>query len=112
LVGGAVGWKPQRRRASGQSVLASLRRHAWLPLCGLALAAVGALWCEGGALWLSAIWAPLVAAPLVAALGASERLGRALALLGLLRVPTETDPPAVIDRTDELRALCLDDSVS
>lgn len=112
LVGGAVGWKPQRRRASGESVLGSLRRHAWLPLGGLALAAASALWFEGGALWLSAIWAPLVAAPLVSALGASERLGGALARIGLLRVPTETDPPAVVDRTDDLRALCLDDSVS
>lgn len=112
LVGRAVGWKPQRRRSEGGGVLGALRRQAWMPLVGLAAAASSFAFLErDAALWLSAIWAPLIASPLISALGASEPVGRVLSALGVFRVPTETDPPLVVDRVEELRVLSLDDSV-
>src|SRR5690606_348844 len=86
--------QPQRRRSEGGGVLGALRRQAWMPLVGLAAAASSFAFLErDAALWLSAIWAPLIASPLISALGASESFGRLLSVLGVFRVPTETDPP-------------------
>lgn len=113
LIGRAVGWKPQRRRSSGAGLLGALRTHAWMPLTGVLAAAASFAWLdESAALWLSAIWGPLILSPLVSAVGASESVGRLLRDLGVFRVPTETDPPLVVDRVEELRVLSLDDSVS
>lgn len=113
FVGNAVGWKPQRRRSRGDGIFGALRRQAWVPLLGLAIAACSLTLLEREVgVWLAAIWVPLILAPLVAAAGGSEALGKALRAIGLFRVPTETDPPAVMDRLDDLRVLSLDDSVS
>ena len=113
LVGRAVGWKPQRRSALGGGMLGALRRHAWMPLLGAAVAGLSLTLLDRElTLWLAAIWAPLIASPLVSMLGASESVGRALRSLGVFRVPSETEPPLVVDRLDELRVLSLDDAAS
>lgn len=112
LVGRAVGWKPQRRSATG-GALRTLRRHAWMPMLGAAVAGLSLTQLEGElTLWLAAVWAPLIVSPLVSILGASEAAGRALRSLGVFRVPTETEPPLVVDRLDDLRVLSLDDAAS
>lgn len=113
FIGRAVGWKPQRRDATRLRALDFLRHHAWVSIAGGALAVASLTLLERDVgVWLSAIWLPLIVAPLVSALGASEPLGRALQSVGIFRVPSETETPLVVDRLDELRVLCLDDSAS
>jgi len=92
--GREVGWSAQQRDAEGVPFLMAARR-LWLQTL---LGVVFGLWFWNkvpGAVWL---WAPFVlglagSIPL-AMLTASPRLGRALAAVGLCRIPEEAGLPA------------------
>jgi membrane glycosyltransferase len=111
LLGRAVGWGTQSRRATG-SFGTSLRSEGWTTLCGAALAGGLWLWAPGLLAWLSPIWVPWLLAIPIAALASSVSLGSFTRWLGLLLVPSETEPDPLIARAEELRAFTAGDQAA
>ena len=95
LLGRDSGWKPQRRDDGGVPIRSLILRHRWHFLLGVAL--LFAAWLDSLVLvaWLSpAILGLLLVVPVSGWTG-SNKIGRAVRRLGLLRTPEEVDPPAV-----------------
>jgi membrane glycosyltransferase len=111
LLGRAVGWGTQSRRATG-SFGASLRSEGWTTLCGAALVAASWQWAPGLLAWLAPIWAPWLLAIPIVALSSSVRLGSFTRWLGLLLVPSETEPDPLLARAEELRAFTAGDQAA
>ncbi|WP_404381858.1 glucans biosynthesis glucosyltransferase MdoH [Caenispirillum salinarum] len=100
MLGKAVTWSPQNRKAAHGAFVEALER--WLPFTAVGLlATVGAYVASPSlALWLAPVEAGLVLAPLVVWLGDSVAAGQALKRWGLLLTPEETRPPAVLTEVD------------
>ncbi|WEK50710.1 MAG: glucans biosynthesis glucosyltransferase MdoH [Candidatus Kaistia colombiensis] len=95
LLGRDSGWKPQRRDDGGVPIRSLIIRHRWHFLLGLAL--LFAAWLDSLVLvaWLSpAILGLLLVVP-VSGMTGSNKIGRFIRRIGLLRTPEEVDPPAV-----------------
>ena len=95
LLGRDSGWKPQRRDDGGVPIRSLILRHRWHFLLGVAL--LFAAWLDSLVLvaWLSpAILGLLLVVPVSGWTG-SNKIGRVVRRLGLLRTPEEVDPPAV-----------------
>ncbi|SHF50521.1 membrane glycosyltransferase [Kaistia soli DSM 19436] len=103
LVGRDSGWKPQRRDDGGVPLRSLIIRHRWHVLMGLALLA--ASWLDSLVLvaWMSpAIIGLILAVPLSRITG-SNRVGRAIKRIGLLRTPEEAAPPPIVEAAATLR---------
>jgi len=95
LLGRDSGWKPQRRDDGGVPIRSLIIRHRWHFLLGVAL--LCAAWLDSLVLvaWLSpAILGLLLVVP-VSGMTGSNKVGRFIRRIGLLRTPEEVDPPAV-----------------
>jgi membrane glycosyltransferase len=102
LTGRDVGWKAQRRDDGSIPLRALVRRHMAHTLFGIVLALVAYAVSPPFLAWLSPVVLGLaLAIPLSAATG-MQPCGRALRRLGLLVTPEETQPPEVVQRTNEL----------
>jgi len=103
LMGRDSGWKPQRREGGGSWAEAwSFHKKHVVIACITAVT----VWFLAPALlvWVSpALLGLFLSVPLSRASG-SERIGRALARVALLRTPEETDRPALVRRRQELIA--------
>lgn len=108
LVGRAVGWGAQKRKASG-GLSASARGELGTTLLGVALVGTVVLFAQGGTLgalvWLAPVWLPLTLSIPIAALASSTRVGLLFERFGLLLVPSETIPDPLVERAEELRHL-------
>lgn len=100
LTGRTVAWDPQSREGRALPWRESWR-HSWVwALIGAAWALVTWRYTPEFFLWLTPVWLGLVmAAPLVR-WSSSLSIGRRLSRLGLLKVPEETRPPAVVAEMD------------
>ncbi len=111
LLGRAVRWGAQDRRASGQ--LGTAVRSEWSTMVlGVGLFA----WLFFSApqlVWpLSPLWVPWSLAIPLAWLASSARVGGWLRALGLLWTPSETEPAEIAQRVDDLRALTAPDEAA
>jgi membrane glycosyltransferase len=111
LLGRAVGWGKQSRNATG-SFGASFRSEGWTTLCGAALASASWQWAPGLLAWLAPIWVPWLLAIPIVALASSVSLGSFTRWLGLLLVPSETEPDPLLARAEELRAFTAGDQAA
>ena len=111
LLGRSVSWGAQRR-GSTSPWLAIARSELMASALGTASAVL--LWRLAPELlpWLAPVWLPLALAIPVALLVSSERAGRWLQRLGLLLVPSETEPDELVLRAHELRALTRADDAA
>ncbi len=103
LSGRDSGWKPQRRDDGGVPLRSLIVRHRWHVLIGVALLA--AAWLDSLVLvaWMSpAIIGLILAVPLSRFTG-SNRVGRVVKKLGLLRTPEEAVPPPIATAAAALR---------
>jgi len=102
FVGRDSGWKPQRRDGTGTTWSDAWHYHKRHMLLSCVTAVI--VWFLSPPLlaWLSpALLGLFLAVPLSRASG-SERLGRWLARLALLRTPEEAETPALVARREEL----------
>jgi len=96
------GWTTQRRD-DDSAPLHEIARRYWRPtVFGLLLGAGAWTVSHDLALWMSPVIVGLALAIPLAALTGQRRAGLALCRLGLLRIPEERDPPAVLARANEL----------
>jgi membrane glycosyltransferase len=102
LTGRDAGWKAQRRDDGSIPLRAVARRHRTHTLIGVALAVAGYAVSPGLLAWLSPVVLGLVLAIPVSAATAWPGPGKALRRLGLLVTPEEVEPPAVVQRANEL----------
>jgi membrane glycosyltransferase len=111
LLGNAVGWGVQRRRATG-GFGGIVRSEASTTLLGWAL--FGACWYWAPQLlgWLAPIWAPWSLAIVIAAFASSKRIGALTRRLGLLLVPSETEPDELVVLAEELCAFTASDQAA
>lgn len=102
--GRSVSWDPQSRAGRALSWRESLR-YTWPAMLG------GALW--GGVTWLyttsffwwlTPVWLGLLIAPALVRWSSSLKIGRGLRERGLLLVPSEVAPPAVLRRMAQVQA--------
>lgn len=109
LSGRAVGWGSQQRRASGN--FAKVLRAEWpATLLGIGLGAWTLLGQTSLSLWFAPLWVPwALAIPLDLAVS-SAAFGSLARRLGLLIVPTESEPEELLRRIDELRVLTRSDA--
>jgi membrane glycosyltransferase len=95
LLGRDSGWKPQRRDDGGVPLRDLIVRHRWHFLMGVALLFAASLDSWVLVAWLSpAILGLLLVVPVSGWTG-SNRVGRFIRRIGLLRTPEEVAPPAV-----------------
>ncbi|WP_428486470.1 glucans biosynthesis glucosyltransferase MdoH [Rhodopila sp.] len=99
LIGRDSGWNAQRRDDGGLPFGAIIRQYRRHTLLGLALG-FGA-WAVSPylALWMLPVVLGMALAVPLTALTARRSLGLALRRIGLLRIPEEARPPAVLTRT-------------
>jgi membrane glycosyltransferase len=110
LMGRAVRWGAQQRRAKATGLFGTIVRSETIStLLGLAMLGVLGLFVPPLLWWLSPIWAPLVLAIPLALLASSEWPGRFLAFFGILRVPSETATDDLVLRADDLRSMTTSD---
>jgi membrane glycosyltransferase len=109
LSGRAVSWGAQQRRASGN--FTKIVRAEWpATLLGLGLGAWTLLAQASLSLWFAPLWVPwALAIPLNLAVS-SAAFGGLARRLGLLIVPTESEPEELLRRIDELRVLTRRDA--
>jgi membrane glycosyltransferase len=109
LSGRAVSWGAQQRRASGN--FTKIVRAEWpATLLGLGLGAWTLLAQASLSLWFAPLWVPwALAIPLNLAVS-SAAFGGLARRLGLLIVPTESEPEELLRRIDELRVLTRSDA--
>ena len=104
LVGATVSWSAQNRGEGGTPLAVAIQAHWKHTLAGI-VAGLGAWWISPGLFWwLSPILFGLVASIPLSMLVSSPMLGRWLRERGLLLIPEEADPPAVLRRHAELMA--------
>jgi membrane glycosyltransferase len=109
--GGTIGWGAQRRRASSQ--FSNLVRSELLgTFIGVASAALLFLCAPGLLLWLAPIWVPLALAIPIALVVSSEWSGQLMRKLGLLSVPSETQPDELLLRASDLQAMTTADEAA
>lgn len=103
LIGRDSGWKPQRRDDGGVPLRSLIVRHRWHFLMGVALLLAASLDSWVLVAWLSpAILGLLLVVPVSGWTG-SNRAGRFIRRIGLLRTPEEVAPPAVAIDAAEIR---------
>jgi membrane glycosyltransferase len=109
LSGRAVSWGAQQRRASGN--FAKVVRAEWpATLLGVGLGLWTLLGQTSLSLWFAPLWVPwALAIPLNLAVS-SAAFGSLARRLGLLLVPTESEPEELLRRIDELRVLTRSDA--
>jgi membrane glycosyltransferase len=112
VTGSTVRWGAQRRRASGSQLSQLLRGELSSTLFGVASAAL-LFWTAPGLLgWLAPIWLPLALSMPIAAIVSSAWAGQALARVGLLAVPSETQPDELLLRASDLQAMTTADEAA
>jgi membrane glycosyltransferase len=100
LFGRDSGWKPQRRDSGLPVFRDTVRRYRRHTVLGVAMGGVAWLVSPSLALWMSPVIVGLaLAIPMVAL---TSRRDRVFASLGLLRIPEEVLPPAVLARAASL----------
>lgn len=111
LIGRAVNWGAQRRRARGK--LGTIARSE-LPQTLVGISAAGWLWYAAPGLlaWTAPVWLPLSLAIPIAMLVSSERMGRWTRRTGLLLVTSETEPDELEHRVTDLQALTTSDDAA
>ena len=102
LLGRDSGWNTQRRDDGSIPLADIARRYRLHTLFGLALAAIAYLVSVSLFLWMLPVVIGLALAIPLVALTASRAAGLALARIGLLRIPEEPSPPAVLARARSL----------
>jgi membrane glycosyltransferase len=102
VTGRDAGWKAQRRDDGSIPFRAVARHHRTHVLCGVALAVAAYVVSPGLLAWLSPVVLGLVLAIPISAVTGWHELGKAVRRLGLLATPEESEPPAVLRRTNEL----------
>ena len=104
LLGRDSGWNAQRRSDGRIPLRVTARQYRWHTLLGLTLGGFAWAVSTSLALWMLPVVLGLSLAIPLAAATASGAAGRALRRLGLLRIPEETQPPAVLARAHALAA--------
>ncbi len=102
LSGRDVGWNVQRRDDGALPWARVARVYAGHTIFGVVLAAAAYAVSWPLFLWMTPVIVGLLLAIPLAALTANARLGRGLRRLGLLLVPEERQPPAILLRANEL----------
>jgi membrane glycosyltransferase len=109
--GRAIGWGAQQRKAGGNLVKTlGMEWPATLLGAGLALWTWAAH--TGLTLWLAPLWVPWVLSIPLNLIVSSAALGGLARRLGLLLVPTESAPEALLGRIEELRILTRSDAAA
>jgi len=115
LGGRDSGWNAQRRDDDGTPLRAVWASYWRYTAFGLALAAAAYAVSPALFLWMTPVLVGLALAVPLVVLTASRRVGLALRRLGLLRIPEERTPPAVLARAAglqrELRAAAAGEAV-
>lgn len=102
LLGTKVEWDSQQREECGVPFKAAFREHWKQTAFGLALLCGLIAFLPGLTLWFAPIYVGLIGSiPLVMFLG-SPKVGEAVANIGLLTTPDETNPAPVLQRSREL----------
>lgn len=104
LTGRDAGWNVQRRDDDALPWSAVARVYARHTIFGVLLAAAAYAVSWSLFLWMTPVIAGLLLAIPLASLTANARLGRRLRRIGLLLVPEERRPPAILLRANELAA--------
>jgi membrane glycosyltransferase len=102
VTGRDAGWKAQRRDDGSIPFRELARRHRTHTLCGVALAVVAYTVSPVLLAWMSPVVFGLVLAIPVSAVTAWPALGRVVYRHRLLATPEEIEPPAVLQRANEL----------
>jgi membrane glycosyltransferase len=103
LMGRAVGWGAQQRRASGD--IEKLLRTEWpAAVLGVGLGLWSMFDRSGLWLWLAPLWVPWALAIPIDLLVSSPRVGSLVRRAGLLLVPSEHAPEPLLERINALRA--------
>jgi membrane glycosyltransferase len=102
LTGRDIGWKAQRRDDGSIPFRAVAQRHRTHMLFGIILALAAYAVAPPFLAWLSPVVLGLVLAIPVSAVTGQQALGRAVRRYGLLVTPEETEPPAILQRANEL----------
>jgi membrane glycosyltransferase len=109
LSGRAVSWGAQQRRGSGNFI--KVVRAEWpSTLLGVGLGAWSLFAQTGLSLWFAPLWVPWMLAIPLNLIVSSAAFGGFARRLGLLLVPTETEPEDLLRRIDELRVLTRSDA--
>jgi membrane glycosyltransferase len=104
LTGRDSGWSSQRRGAARMSWAEALARHWMHTAFGAVIALAAFLLSPALLAWVSPAVTGLVLAIPLSRISGSERAGRMLERLGLLRIPEETRPPRVMAHRNALAA--------
>jgi membrane glycosyltransferase len=112
LMGRSVRWATQQRRAATSALVATMRSELHSTLLGAGSGAYLAYLGPSYALWLAPVWVPLLFAVPIALLASSARAGSMLGKLGLLAVPSETEPDELLLRAADLRSLTVGDGAA
>jgi membrane glycosyltransferase len=104
LLGRDAGWQAQQRDAAHAGLGLLSRLYGWHVALGLALGAAAYAVSAPLLLWMTPVVAGLVLAIPTVAVTSSERVGLTLRRAGLLLIPEERDPPAVLLRAQTLAA--------
>ncbi|MDC7784136.1 glucans biosynthesis glucosyltransferase MdoH [Rhodoplanes sp. TEM] len=108
LLGRDAGWQAQQRDAAHAGFGLLTRLYGWHVVLGLLLGGAAYAVSAPLLLWMTPVVVGLVLAIPTVAVTSSERVGRGLRRIGLLLIPEERDPPAVLVRAQELAAAPAD----
>ena len=104
LAGRDGGWQPQRRDDGAIPLAQTARQYRGHTAAGLALGLASYLVSPSLLLWMSPVVLGLALAIPMAAWTAGRGPGRAMRRLGLLRIPEEQAPPAVLVEAERLQS--------
>ncbi|GGF48517.1 glucans biosynthesis glucosyltransferase H [Azorhizobium oxalatiphilum] len=104
LMGKDAGWQPQQRDDGSVPLKDTIRRYWKETALGLVLAGAALLIAVELFYWMLPVILGLVLAIPIASLTAKRSWGTSFAKLGLLRIPEEKAPPAVLERARALVA--------
>jgi membrane glycosyltransferase len=102
VTGRDAGWKAQRRDDGSIPFREVARRHRAHTVFGVVLAVAAYAVSPALLAWLTPVVLGLVLAIPMSTLTGWQELGKAVRRLGLLATPEESEPPAVLRRTNEL----------
>jgi membrane glycosyltransferase len=102
LTGRDTGWHAQRRDDGSIPLRAVIRRHRGHTLVGVVLAVAAYAVSPVALAWMAPVVVGLILAIPVSAATGWQKLGEAMRRLGLLVTPEELEPPAVLQRANEL----------
>ncbi|MCK9588829.1 MAG: glucans biosynthesis glucosyltransferase MdoH [Terrimicrobiaceae bacterium] len=103
LLGIKVGWKTQNREDSSIPFPDALRTYWGPTFAGAFLTGATLVWMPSLTLWLSPFLAGLVLSIPLAMWTSSEKAGRGLKAAGLLVIPEEMSPPAILENLEGSR---------